>query len=105
MSREHFPNCSVILALFKINTMKYIKQLKKISRFLQRLAYFFLLVVAVEPIIAFTDFSSPGTLFLDEYGINGFGSYIIIMLIVFFLLSAQSKKVDDIAIKINDSLK
>jgi hypothetical protein len=83
--------------------MKEINQLIKVSKFLQRLAYFLFVFVWGEFIFYFTNYSSPGQLFYNEYGENGIGLYLAFIFTLIIILSAQSKKISDLAYKIKNN--
>jgi|JI6StandDraft_1071083.scaffolds.fasta_scaffold314955_1 hypothetical protein len=80
--------------------MNEISQLIKISKFLQRLAYFLFVFIWGEVIFYFTNYSSPGQLFYNEYGANGISLYLGSFLILSIILSVQSKRINDIANRI-----
>ncbi|KVV16250.1 hypothetical protein [Flavobacterium sp. TAB 87] len=80
--------------------MTEINQLIKISKFLQRLAYFLFVFIWGEIIFYFTNYSSPGELFYKEYGANGISLYLGSILVLIIILSAQSKRISDIAYRI-----
>jgi len=77
--------------------MNEISQLIKISIFLQRLAYFLFIFIWGEVIFYFTNYSSLGELLYKEYGANGVSLYLGSILALILILSAQSKKISDIA--------
>lgn len=85
--------------------MKEIKQLIKISTFLQRLAYTIFILIWVEAISVFTKYPAPGQLLYKEYGANAMASYLGFIIIFTLILSAQSKKIKDLAneIVVNNS--
>lgn len=80
--------------------MNEISQLIKISKFLQSLAYFLFVFIWGEVIFYFTNYSSPGELFYKEYGANGISLYLGSILVFIIILSAQSKRISDIAYRI-----
>jgi hypothetical protein len=80
--------------------MNEINQLIKISKFLQRLAYFLFVFIWGEVVFYFTNYSSPGGLLYKEYGTNGVSLYFGSILVLILILSAQSKRISDIAYRI-----
>lgn len=83
--------------------MNEMNQLIKISKTLQRLAYFLFVFIWVEVVFSFSKYSSPGELFYVEYGINGISIYLGSILILILILSSQSYRISNIASKINKS--
>ena len=88
--------------------MKEIKQLIKISIFLQRIAYFLFIFIWAEAISIFVKYPAPGQLLYKEYGANAMASYLGFIIFFILILSAQSKKIKDLANEIvtnNQNLK
>lgn len=83
--------------------MNEINRLIKISKNLQRLAYFLFVFIWGEVIFYFTNYSSPGELFYKEYGKDGISLYLGGILIFVIILSVQSKKISDIANRIKST--
>ena len=80
--------------------MNEINQLIKISKNLQRLAYFLFVFIWGEVIFYFTNYSSPGQLFYKEYGADGISIYLGSIMVFVIILSVQSKRINDIADRI-----
>lgn len=88
--------------------MKEIKQLIKISKFLQRTALLLFVFIWAEAISVFTKYPAPGQLLYKEYGANAMASYLGFIIIFILVLSAQSKKIKDLSNEIatnNSNLK
>lgn len=82
--------------------MNEIKQLTKVSRFLQYLAYFLFMFIWGEIFFIFSNHTSPGQLLYNEYGENGISLYLGFTIVLAILLSAQSKKINDVIRKLEN---